>query len=526
MARRLLRKDAGFACTRRAREEREEDFRQHSTDVREQVRNLRQQENEADDRPRREPKHASRPCDGQEAAPRSSHASRHRGRPFPAAYAPSRARHPSAPRFGEAGRSRGRGTIREYVGGVETDEDEDEDEDEDDDDDEVEDGEANQRQGSYEDDGLQQSITEAEASDSPAGRVGMPPRTNSRAVTSPERRSFINREATYIAGIEELLNDQDDNGVERSESREDARGESLEFHRFREPSVRRGSAGNPIDLSDEDGVEEEAERRPPVEFWPAEQVGVTIEYGDLPSLPTLQNALEAVPEVVVKKKRSTHSAGNRETLNFEGDCAICMEDFKEDETLKKFACTHVMHRGCALQLLLNKTICPFCRRPLIEQEALDEVLEEREMFIRNIDLLRKSQVETSQVIEDELGEVAAADEAQANAEVWDAKANRLEQEADFVQAEVARLKQKDHDIRADAGRVWRKEMRKADRVLQQAGDKQTEEDRLRQEVKDARAKSAQYERENTDHLQEAGGARLKKKTLIRRSQMVMGVRDE
>jgi len=42
-------------------------------------------------------------------------------------------------------------------------------------------------------------------------------------------------------------------------------------------------------------------------------------------------------------------------------CAICMEDFEENETLKKLVCEHRFHGTCIDTWILQQPVCPLCK---------------------------------------------------------------------------------------------------------------------------------------------------------------------
>jgi|TARA_Y100000389_G_scaffold184930_1_gene203816 hypothetical protein len=47
-------------------------------------------------------------------------------------------------------------------------------------------------------------------------------------------------------------------------------------------------------------------------------------------------------------------------------CSVCLEDFKDDDILKKLNCTHVFHKECLEPWLNNNNRnCPLCRTDII-----------------------------------------------------------------------------------------------------------------------------------------------------------------
>ena len=50
----------------------------------------------------------------------------------------------------------------------------------------------------------------------------------------------------------------------------------------------------------------------------------------------------------------------------EKECSICLEEFKEFDRVKLFSCRqHIFHKDCIMKWLLDKDICPLCKKPII-----------------------------------------------------------------------------------------------------------------------------------------------------------------
>ncbi|THU54348.1 hypothetical protein C4D60_Mb10t24150 [Musa balbisiana] len=45
----------------------------------------------------------------------------------------------------------------------------------------------------------------------------------------------------------------------------------------------------------------------------------------------------------------------------EGQCAICLEEYKDTEKLGTLNCGHDFHVGCISQWLQMKNVCPICK---------------------------------------------------------------------------------------------------------------------------------------------------------------------
>ena len=47
----------------------------------------------------------------------------------------------------------------------------------------------------------------------------------------------------------------------------------------------------------------------------------------------------------------------------ENNCSICLEEFKNEDILKKLNCTHIFHKDClGIWINNNNKTCPLCRR--------------------------------------------------------------------------------------------------------------------------------------------------------------------
>ncbi|PWA84214.1 E3 ubiquitin-protein ligase RING1 [Artemisia annua] len=45
----------------------------------------------------------------------------------------------------------------------------------------------------------------------------------------------------------------------------------------------------------------------------------------------------------------------------EEDCSICLEEFKENQTIRTLICRHEFHIDCIETWLYQKNVCPLCR---------------------------------------------------------------------------------------------------------------------------------------------------------------------
>lgn len=71
-------------------------------------------------------------------------------------------------------------------------------------------------------------------------------------------------------------------------------------------------------------------------------------------------------------------------------CSVCLEEFKDNETISKTSCNHMFHKNCLETWLNTNTKCPFCRNTLKEENNYlinRRNLEDRiDMFINQIQL--------------------------------------------------------------------------------------------------------------------------------------------
>ncbi|KAL6640784.1 hypothetical protein ACP70R_021907 [Stipagrostis hirtigluma subsp. patula] len=46
------------------------------------------------------------------------------------------------------------------------------------------------------------------------------------------------------------------------------------------------------------------------------------------------------------------------------ECAVCLQDFGAEETLRAMPCSHAFHQGCIFGWLRTNHVCPLCRHAL------------------------------------------------------------------------------------------------------------------------------------------------------------------
>ncbi|CAN6339298.1 unnamed protein product [Urochloa humidicola] len=54
------------------------------------------------------------------------------------------------------------------------------------------------------------------------------------------------------------------------------------------------------------------------------------------------------------------------------ECAICLQCFLSDDTLRAIPCSHTFHQHCISQWLRRNPVCPLCRHRLVPEEEEDD----------------------------------------------------------------------------------------------------------------------------------------------------------
>ncbi|KAJ1254434.1 hypothetical protein BS78_K062900 [Paspalum vaginatum] len=55
-----------------------------------------------------------------------------------------------------------------------------------------------------------------------------------------------------------------------------------------------------------------------------------------------------------------------------GECAVCLQDFGAEDTLRAMPCAHAFHQDCILRWLRVNHVCPLCRHALPTQQDEDD----------------------------------------------------------------------------------------------------------------------------------------------------------
>ncbi|KAK8462565.1 hypothetical protein SEVIR_1G227001v4 [Setaria viridis] len=65
--------------------------------------------------------------------------------------------------------------------------------------------------------------------------------------------------------------------------------------------------------------------------------------------------------------------GLQEVTGRSGDeCAVCLQDFRAEETLRAMPCSHAFHQHCISQWLRRNAVCPLCRHELTATPTPEE----------------------------------------------------------------------------------------------------------------------------------------------------------
>jgi hypothetical protein len=49
----------------------------------------------------------------------------------------------------------------------------------------------------------------------------------------------------------------------------------------------------------------------------------------------------------------------------ENNCSICLDEFKNEDILKKLNCSHIFHKDCLVPWINNYKSCPLCRTDIL-----------------------------------------------------------------------------------------------------------------------------------------------------------------
>ncbi|CAN6380474.1 unnamed protein product [Urochloa humidicola] len=60
--------------------------------------------------------------------------------------------------------------------------------------------------------------------------------------------------------------------------------------------------------------------------------------------------------------------------NLAAECAVCLQDFVAEDTLRAMPCSHTFHQDCIFRWLRVNHVCPLCRHALPAQQQHDDDL--------------------------------------------------------------------------------------------------------------------------------------------------------
>ena len=61
------------------------------------------------------------------------------------------------------------------------------------------------------------------------------------------------------------------------------------------------------------------------------------------------------------------SVKDKDENDCEVKCLVCQFAYEEKECLRRLPCGHCFHSECVDQWLMSKDCCPYCRKPIIEE---------------------------------------------------------------------------------------------------------------------------------------------------------------
>ena len=46
-------------------------------------------------------------------------------------------------------------------------------------------------------------------------------------------------------------------------------------------------------------------------------------------------------------------------------CVVCIEDFNNDDNVRKLVCSHIYHSECVDMWIIEKNTCPICKKTVL-----------------------------------------------------------------------------------------------------------------------------------------------------------------
>ena len=81
----------------------------------------------------------------------------------------------------------------------------------------------------------------------------------------------------------------------------------------------------------------------------------------------VEEQIEKVKDEIVRNihKQLSASEITEQQADDHGNCAICLEDYKEDNIIEKTPCNHIFHSDCLIYWIDKDNVtCPLCRANL------------------------------------------------------------------------------------------------------------------------------------------------------------------
>jgi len=75
---------------------------------------------------------------------------------------------------------------------------------------------------------------------------------------------------------------------------------------------------------------------------------------------------------VKKKNRYKKFIKSTKIVKCEEDCAICLDDYSENNKCSELYCGHKFHNNCFREWILEREVCPLCNQELTKKETFKD----------------------------------------------------------------------------------------------------------------------------------------------------------
>lgn len=75
---------------------------------------------------------------------------------------------------------------------------------------------------------------------------------------------------------------------------------------------------------------------------------------------------------VSKKNRYKKFIKSTKIVKCEEDCAICLDDYSENNKCSELYCGHKFHNNCFREWILEREVCPLCNQELTKKETFKD----------------------------------------------------------------------------------------------------------------------------------------------------------